>query len=137
MMKAPFHQQLVAAKSSFPSASKSPGERVQVVNDGFAYVRAAWNVPSPLPSNTLYLDSADPDWSFATTRSTRPSPLKSPEVTEYGAIPVANVRTSCQVPSPFPSRTPSACAPKFASTTSSLPSPFQSPMVVALTSAAG
>src|ERR1700733_57874 len=48
---------------------------------------AAWKVPLPLPKSMLTL----PLPSFATTRSSLPSPLKSPTVTELGFDPAPKV----------------------------------------------
>src|SRR5205814_670695 len=47
--------------------------------------RAVWNVPSPLPSSTETEFASE----LATTRSSLPSPLRSPAATEYGPDPTA------------------------------------------------
>ena len=43
-----------------------------------------WNVPSPLPSST---DTVVVDAEFATARSMRPSPVKSPATIASGRTP--------------------------------------------------
>src|SRR4051812_41624666 len=63
---------------------------------------------------------------LATARSTRPSPLKSPDATPRALDPRVYVAGDCSVPSPLPKNTLTAGMFPSATTTSILPSPFTS-----------
>ena len=115
---------LAAAISSFPSALKSPIARKAGVAVT-ANSRAAWNVPFPLPRNTL--TSAVP--SLAVIASSLPSPFTSRSTTVWPFVPPRlYVTAGLNVPSPFPIHTF-----RFTSsndTMSALPSPFKSPAAI-------
>src|SRR5215472_7939798 len=64
-----------------------------------AIVRGDWKVPSPLPRRS----SRDP--LTVITRSTLPSPSKSPDEIDPAELPSEVVRGFWNVPSPFPSNT--------------------------------
>src|ERR1051325_3231317 len=63
---------------------------------------------------------------FATTRSGRPSPFKSPGATENGESPVPQSVFGPNLPAPVPSNTETVFANEFASARSAFPSPFRS-----------
>src|SRR6266480_3035703 len=93
-------------------------------------VRAGWKVPSPLPSST----ETSPEFQLAAARSSLPSPLKSPTVTEVGRDPTAKVRPAGKVPSPLPSSTATLLEPSLATTRSGTPSPLKSPTATVIES---
>jgi hypothetical protein len=59
------------------------------------YLTGKEKVPSPLPSKMLTC-------SAATTMSGFPSPLKSPNATAFGELPVKRPLAAWKVPSPLP-----------------------------------
>ena len=65
-------------------------------------------------------------------KSSLPSPLKSPTVTELGLVPTAKSVLVPKPPDPFPSSTDTLLLSSFAVAKSSLPSPLKSPTVTDL-----
>src|SRR5436309_14604076 len=83
-------------------------------------------VPSPLPSSTdTVLDPL-----LVTTRSGRPSRLKSPTAMDVG-VAVATAGAARKVPSPLPSSTEVVLAPLLVTASSRLRPPVKSPTAVA------
>ena len=87
-----------------------------------AYGFCVWNVPSPLPINTLTVLLP----LFATIISGRRSLLTSSIATEDGSSPTAYVCCGWNVPSPLPSSTLTVPPPLLAATISARPSPLRS-----------
>jgi len=86
---------------------------------------AAWKVPSPFPKSTLKLL----ELLLATARSSFPSPLKSPLVTQSGSTPTPYLTTAWKVPSPLPKSTPTSLEPSSATARSGIPSPLKSALI--------
>src|SRR5215471_6022025 len=92
----------------------------------------AWNVPSPFPAR-MNVDVVHDGELLqpVSSRSSFPSPLKSPATAPYTAHKVAaTFGVVRNVPSPFPRKTISSPAwvePDALTTTSILPSPLKSP----------
>src|SRR3989442_717044 len=115
------------ARSGTPSPLKSPtaAEKGRVLR--VAKFRAAWKVPSPLPSSTETLFA--PLGKFAplgtTARSGIPSPLRSPTATEIATMSMFGAAR--KDPSPLPSSTETVPEPPLTTARSRTPSPLKSP----------
>src|SRR5262249_60553716 len=77
------------ARSRRPSPLTSPTATEEGLVPARKF-RAAWKVPSPLPSSTLTLAL----FALATARSRRPSPLTSPTATDRGTRPAGVARAT-------------------------------------------
>ena len=80
------------------------------------------NVPFPLPSKTTELLGR------AVTRSSLPSPLKSPVAITYAPPETATILGDWNVPFPLPSSTAMLLAAELLEARSGLPSPLKSPV---------
>ena len=121
---------LEAAISAVPFPSKSAtATKNGKAPTGIGEPLAAVKVPSPLPSRILIVLSL----ALATTRSCRPSPLKSPIFTAWGKLPtvIGEPLAGENVPSPWPSRTIIVLSTPLVATRSALPSWLKSPTVSA------
>ena len=115
---------LVTTMSSLlsPSKSSTTSERRLVG------ARNSWrfgNVPSPVPSRTLTLESKIP---LATARSILPSPFRSSITKAIGNSPVTKSSPVWKVPSPSPSRMVTVSESLLAIPTSGAPSLSRSPI---------
>src|SRR5580704_14834255 len=81
--------------------------------------------PFPFPRRTVTLQSA----LLAMTRSSKPSPLKSPTATVTGVEPTVNGQPGALVnpPAPLPSSTCTSVLDQSVIATSGMPSPLKSP----------
>ena len=61
-------------------------------------------VPSPSRMESVRCTRTETPHEFATTRSSLPSPLKSPTATEWGLMPTAGDEARVKLPVPSPSR---------------------------------
>ena len=116
------------ARSSFPSPLKSAAATETGCTPTTKFVTAP-KVPSPAPRRmeTPGLVADVPNlFVLATTRSSSPSPLKSPTTTDSAKPSTAKLVAAPNVPSPTPKRIETFSPRRCASTRSSFPSPLKS-----------
>src|SRR2546426_470431 len=110
------------ARSGIPSPLKSP-TAAERGREPVAKFRAAWKVPSPLPSSTETLLEVR----LTTARSGTPSPLKSPTAAETGGAPGAKLRAAWKGPPPLPRSSEMVPDPPLTTARSRTRSPLKSP----------
>src|SRR5207244_1962939 len=110
--------------SKIPSLLKSPTVNAPRLGPGKSPEGESRRVrvPSPLFNSSVTVPSPI----FSVTKSTLPSPLKSPLANEYGLMPTATVVCGLNMPSPLPSKIDTVLSTSFASARSILPSPLKS-----------
>src|SRR3954454_25193104 len=117
----------LTARARLESPLKSP---TPVAPRGPDVLTAVSKVTSPLPATNQSEPAAWPGVALPTTRSTLPSPLKSPETSDAGSLKPLIVVAGPKMPEVAPRRTLTVLSLRLPTAKSDRPSPLKSPTTI-------